>query len=83
MALGFRYMLEYVVYAHDKGTSQLLVDVYIDDLIMIKNNISEIAKFKQDMCTRIKMIWATMLIQEDHQWCAILPWLLTCDLAIP
>jgi hypothetical protein len=63
VALGFRYILEHVVYAHDKGTSQLLVDVYIDDLIMIKNNISEIVKFKQDMCTRIKMIWATMLIQ--------------------
>jgi hypothetical protein len=56
VALGFSNSVsEHVVYAHGEGVSRLLVGVYIDDLIIARNNNIEIASFKQQMSSRFKM----------------------------
>jgi hypothetical protein len=56
VALGFSNSVsEHVVYAHGEGASRLLVGVYIDDLIIARNNNIEIASFKQQMSSRFKM----------------------------
>ncbi|KAL5224135.1 hypothetical protein ABZP36_010774 [Zizania latifolia] len=56
VALGFSHSAsEHAVYAHSKGTSRLLVGVYVDDLIITGNDANEIAKFKQEMSARFKM----------------------------
>jgi hypothetical protein len=46
---------EHTVYAHGEGTSRLLVGVYMDDLIITRNNTAEIAAFKKQMNNMFKM----------------------------
>jgi uncharacterized protein (DUF1499 family) len=46
---------KHAVYAHGEGVSRLLVGVYVDDLIITRNNDVEITSFKQQMSSRIKM----------------------------
>ncbi|KAG8065450.1 hypothetical protein GUJ93_ZPchr0004g39011 [Zizania palustris] len=50
VALEFRHSaLEHTVYACGKGASGLLVGIYVDDLIIIENDASEIMKLKPDI----------------------------------
>jgi hypothetical protein len=54
--IGFSHSAsEHAVYTRGKGASQLLVGVYVDNLIITGNNADEITTFKQQMCSRFKM----------------------------
>jgi hypothetical protein len=56
VALGFSHNAsEHAVYARGEGASRLLVGVYVDDLIITRNDASKIAKFKREMSARFKM----------------------------
>jgi hypothetical protein len=55
-AIGFSHSTsEHAEYTHGEGASQLLVGVYVDNLIITGNNADEITTFKQQMCSRFKM----------------------------
>jgi hypothetical protein len=54
--LGFKHSdCEHAVYARGKGTTRLLIGVYVDDLIITGNDVNEIAKFKLQMQASFKM----------------------------
>jgi hypothetical protein len=56
VGLGFNHSAsEHAVYAHSEGASQLLVGIYVDDLVITGNDDAEIASFKQQMSTRYMM----------------------------
>jgi uncharacterized protein (DUF1499 family) len=46
---------EHAIYARVEGTSQLLVGVYVDDLIITWDDATDISVFKQQMSTRFDM----------------------------
>jgi hypothetical protein len=54
--LGFKHSdCEHAVYARGKGSARLLIGMYIDDLIIIRNGVDEIVKFKLQMKVSFKM----------------------------
>jgi hypothetical protein len=54
--LGFKHSdCEHAVYARGKGTTRLLIGVYVDDLIITGNDVNKIAKFKLQMQASFKM----------------------------
>jgi hypothetical protein len=47
--------LEHAVYRRGDAKSYLLVDVYVDDLIITDTSVTNIANFKEQMKTLFKM----------------------------
>jgi hypothetical protein len=56
MSLGFmRSLSEPAIYIRRSDSSQLTVDVYVDDLVIIGPHKEEICKFKREMAVEFKM----------------------------
>jgi hypothetical protein len=56
LSLGFRKTLsEHAIYVRRNGNVQLVVGVYVDDLIITGSDRDNIKSFKEEMTTTFKM----------------------------
>jgi hypothetical protein len=56
LALGFqRTPSEYAIYIRWNGDAQLVVEVYVDDLVITSSGYDDINSFKEEMATALNM----------------------------
>jgi hypothetical protein len=62
LSLGFRRTLsEHAIYVRQNGDAQLVVGVYIDDLVITSSDCDDIKSFKEEMAAAFKMSNLSML----------------------
>jgi hypothetical protein len=62
LSLGFRRTLsEHAIYVRQNGDAQLVVGVYIDDLVITSSDCDDIKSFKEEMAVAFKMSNLSML----------------------